>query len=207
VFQIANALSDAGGASAGGERYSIHDIVAEQVHGKDYQGSGLFALVMSVAPPLRDVHIEHVTAFVPRFILSILNTGPKKIADFTLTNSLLSSDTVPEIGSVAGGPANCAFRPEMQGPSGVIKSCFENSTFTHNVIIGGGNWPSGNMTPKNAAAAGLPNKDAVGIARYRLCRKKDDVCKNQSVAIRAGTDGKDVGADVDAIQKEMDKIK
>jgi hypothetical protein len=207
VFQIANALSDAGGASAGGERYSIHDVLADQIHSKDYQGFGLFALVMSVAPPLRDVQIEHVTAFVPRFILSILNTGPKKITNFTLANNFLSSDSVPEIGSVGGGPANCAYRPDAQGPSGVFKSCFENSSFTHNVIIGGGSWPSGNMTPKDAAAAGLPKKDAAGIARYRLCREKDDICKNRSVAIGAGTDGKDVGADVDAIQKEMDEIR
>jgi hypothetical protein len=63
------------------------------------------------------------------------------------------------------------------------------------------------MTPKDAAAAGLPKKDAAGIARYRLCREKDDICKNRSVAIGAGTDGKDVGADVDAIQKEMDDIR
>jgi hypothetical protein len=32
VFTIANGLSDAGGASSGGERYSIHDLVVEDVH-------------------------------------------------------------------------------------------------------------------------------------------------------------------------------
>ncbi len=206
VFQIANALADAGGASSGGERYSIHDVLADEVHGKDYQGFGNFALIISVAPPLRDVRIEHVTAFVPHFLISIVDMTGRKMSGFTVANNLFYSDGL-QMASAGGGAQNCAFRPDAQGPSGVIKSCFENSSFTHNVIIGGGSWPSGNMTPKNAAAAGLPNKDAAGIARYRLCREKDDVCKNPSVAIGAGTDGKDVGADVDAIQKVMDEIR
>lgn len=207
VFQIANVLSDAGGASAAGERYSIHDVLVDGVHSKDYQGFGLLALVMAVAPPLRDVRIEHVTAFVPRFILSILDVSPQKIANFKLANNLLSSDSIPEIGSVGGGPKNCAFQPATQGPSGVFKSCFENSTFTNNLVIGGSGWPKGNMTPKNTTAAGLPDKNSNGVDRYRLCRKKDDVCKNVSTAIGAATDGKDIGADVDAIEKVMAEVK
>jgi hypothetical protein len=200
VFQIANALSDAGGASSGGERYSIHDVLVDDVHWKDYKGFGNFALVMSIAPPLHDVRIEHVTAFVPHFLFSIQNTGPK-MTGFTVANNLFYSGDL-QLASAGGGPQNCAFRPDLQTPSGVIKSCFDNSSFTHNVVVEGANWPSGNFTPKNAAAAGLPEK-AAGIARYRLCRKKEDACKNVSPAIAAGSDGRDIGADVDAIEKAL----
>lgn len=203
VFQIANALADAGGASSGGERYSIHDVLVDDVHWKDYKGFGNFALVMSVAPPLHDVRIEHVTAFVPHFLISVQNTGAK-MTGFTVANNLFYSGDL-QFASAGGGPQNCAFQPVQQTPSGVIKSCFDNSSFTHNMIVEGANWPSGNITSKNAAAAGLPEK-ATGIDRYRLCRKKDDVCKNVSPGIGAGTDGRDIGADVDAIEKALDGV-
>ncbi len=202
AFQIANALSDAGGASSGGERYSIHDVLVDGVHGKEYKGFGNFALILSAAPPLHDVRIEHVTAFVPHFLFSIHNTNSQKMSGFTVTNNLFYSDDL-QFASAGGGPQNCAFRPDAQGPSGVIKNCFENSTFTKNVVIGGGGWPAGNITPKNAVAAGLPNQHSAGLARYRLCRKKDVFCKAPSPAIAAGTDGRDIGADVDAVEKAL----
>lgn len=204
VFQIANGLSDAGGASAGGERYSIHDVLVDDVHWKNYKGFGNFALVMSVAPPLHDVRIEHVTAFVPHFLFSVQNTGPK-MTGFIVANNLFYSGDL-QFSSAGGGQQNCAFRPDLQTPSGVIKSCFDNSTFTHNLIVEGANWPAGNITPKNAAAAGLPEKGAAGIDRYRLCRKKNDLCKSVSPGIAAGTDGRDIGADVDAIEKALDGV-
>jgi hypothetical protein len=204
VFQIANVLSDAGGASSGGERYSIHDVLVDDVHWKDYKSFGNFALVMSATPPLRDVRIEHVTAFVPHFLISIQNTG-QKFSGFTVANNLFYSGDL-QFTSAGGGPQNCAFRPDRQGPAGVIKNCFENSNFTHNVVVEGDRWPSGNITPKNAAAAGLPEKGTMGIARYRLCRKKDEFCKNVSPAIAAGTDGKDIGADADAIERALEGV-
>ena len=207
VFQIANALSDAGGASSGGGRYSIHDVLVDGVRGKDYEGFGLFAMIMSVAPPLHDVRIEHVTASsVPRFIISFLATNPQKMTNFTFANNILSSDQNIEIGSAGGGPKNCAFQPERQGPEGVFKSCFENSMFTHNVIVGGTNWPAGNIMVKDFAAAGVHVTHEGGVNQYRLCRKKDELCKKPSPAIGAATDGKDIGADVGAIEKTMEGI-
>jgi hypothetical protein len=200
VFQIANGLSDAGGASSAGERYSIHDVLVDGVHGKDYQSFGLFALLTSIAPPLHDVRIEHVTAFVPRFVISIIGTNPKKMTDFTLANNLLSSELNNEIGSAGGGFQNCAFQPERQGPAGIFKSCFDHSSFTHNLIVGGANWPPDNIVVKDATAAGIrdPHRSP---AWYRLCNQKDEGCKKPSPAIGAGTDSKDIGADVDAIEK------
>ncbi len=208
VFQIANILSDAGGASSGGERYSIHDVLVDGVHGKDYQGFGLFALILSFEPVLHDVRIEHVTSSsVPRFIISFLNTSSQKMANFTFANNILSSDQSVEIGSAGGGPRNCAFQADRQGPEGVFKNCFQNSTFTHNLIVGGSGWPAGNITVKDFSAGGIRITHEGGGTRYRLCRQKDDQgCKKPSPAIGAGTDGKDIGADVDAIEKAMEGI-
>ena len=207
VFQIANALSDAGGASAGGGRYSIHDVLADGVHGKDYQGFGLFAMIISAAPPLHDVRIEHVTSTsVPRFIITFLGTNPEKMKNFTVVNNILASDQNIEIGSAGEGQKNCAFPAERKGPSGVFQSCFENSTVTHNVIGGGANWPSGNIMVKDFKAAGVRVMRDGEINRYRLCKQKDEECQKPSPALGAGTDGKDIGADLDAIEKVMAEV-
>ncbi|MGC2172336.1 MAG: hypothetical protein WA555_14510 [Candidatus Sulfotelmatobacter sp.] len=207
AFQIANGLSDAGGASSGGERYSIHDVLVDGVRGRDYQGFGLFAIIISAVPPLHDVRIEHITSSsVPRFIISFLATNPQKMTNFTFANNILASDQNVQIGSAGGGPRNCAFQPERQGPAGVFKSCFADSIFTHNIIIGGANWPAGNIMVKDFAAAGIRVERTGGSDRYYLCRQKGEGCKKASPAVGAGTDGKDIGADLDAIQKTMKEI-
>jgi hypothetical protein len=204
VLQIANSRSDAGGVSSGGERYSIHDLVADNVHSEDYQGFGSFLLLLSVAPPLHDVQISHVTAFVPRALVSILHPGQEGIEDFSLTDSILSTAAErPSVWSAGGGPQNCAFRPQAPGPAGVFKSCFANGKITHNIIIGSREkWPPGNTNVADAQAAGLAGSRP-GETSFRLCRAVDEKssCRKASAAVGAASDGKDIGADIDAIEK------
>lgn len=205
VFQIANTL-DAGGPSAAGERYSIHDVIADRIRGKEYQGPGVFALIMSNQPRIHDVKIEHVTASVPGFIFYILAVNPQKMSNFTFANNIISSDQVIQVGSAGGGVTNCAARADTQGPEAAFRSCFDDSTFTHNIIGGGANWPAGNTMVKDLAAAGVRVIHEGNANLYRLCRQKGDGCKKPSPAIGAGTDGKDIGADNEAIEKAMAEI-
>lgn len=203
VLQIANVKSDAGGASTAGERYSIHDLIAEDVQEQAYLGFGLFALVLASEPPLRDVRIEHVTAFVPRAVFSIFSLTGQKLTNFVIANSLFSSSGPRQIGSAGGGPQNCAFQPDAQGPAGIFKSCFADPLVTHNMIVGGANWPAGNIMVKDAKAAGLKLLPGNRLQDYRLCRSKDEAssCKKSSPAIAAGTDGTDIGANIDRIEQ------
>jgi len=205
VFQIANTL-DAGGPSAAGEHYSIHDVLTDGVRGKDYGGFGVFALIMSNHPRIHDVKIEHVTSSVPSFIFFILASNPQKMSNFTFANNIVSSDQTIQVGSAGGGPDNCAAKADRQGPEAAFKSCFDTSTFTHNLIGGGANWPPGNTMVKDLAAAGVRITREGGINRYRLCRQKNEGCKKASPAIGAGTDGKDIGADLEVIEKTMAEI-
>jgi len=203
VFQIANSL-DAGGAAAAGERYSIHDVLADEVRGKDYQGFGLFALIMSIQPVLRDVQIEHVTSSsVPRFIFSILATNPQKMSNFTFSNNIVASEQFDQVGSAGGGPSNCAAQAQRIGPEAVFGMCFDNSTFSHNLIGGGSGWPPGNIQVKDFQATGVRVVRDGGYSRFHLCRGKEEGCKKPSPAIGAGTDGKDIGADADAIEQRL----
>ena len=197
VFEIVNVRSDAGGETTAGERYSIHDVVATGVRGRPYAGAGLFAQLMVAAPPMRGVQIEHVTAFVPRAIFGITNHD--RFANFKIENNILSSADIA-IESEGGGPTNCAYQPESQGPGSVIKNCFTNSSFTHNLMIGDGGWPSGNPSAKNLQAAGIHELNDPNRRPYELCREKDNAeCKKTSPAIGSGTDGKNLGADLDKL--------
>jgi hypothetical protein len=203
VLQIANIKSDAGGSAAAGERYSIHDLIAEDVQEQQYAGFGVFAIILVNDPPLSDVRIEHVTAFVPRGIFSIGNATGKKLTNFVIANNLFYSSGPRQIGSAGGGPQNCAFNPDAQGPVGIFKSCFADAVVSHNLIIAGAFWPAGNITVKDTAAAGLRNLSGSKVQDYRLCRSKDEAsaCRKASPAIAAGSDGRDIGADIERIEQ------
>ena len=203
-FEIVNVRSDAGGESSGGERYSIHDVLLENVRGKQYSGAGLFLQLMVAAPPLQNVQIEHVTAFVPHAVLGITNRG--QFANFTIRNNILWTGDA-DVESEGGGPANCAYQPQQQGPGTVIKNCFENSAFTRNLMIGSGGWPSGNPSVKDMHAAGIRELNVPGGKPYELCKEKTgDECKKASPALGAGTDGKDLGVDLDKLWQMLANV-
>jgi hypothetical protein len=197
-FQIATGLSDAGGASSGTERVSIHDVIFDDIGGQTYGGFGAFAQITSTQPALRDLSFNHVTAFPSRtlFILGAKVEGGR-MTNFTFTNNLVGVGET-DIFPPGGGPKNCSFQPARQTPSGVLKSCFDSYNFSHNLIVGSkGGWPKDNSYPTDHATAGVAG---FSEGRYRLCSEKSDAdCKKPSPALRAGTDGRDLGADVEAV--------
>lgn len=200
VFQIQNGLSKAGGESAGGGRYSIHDVIADNVHLEDYKGHGAFLTILSNAPPVHDVWFDHITAFVPGPIVTVKSVDAK-IDNFRITNSVFSTgDRRPGISSAGGGKGNCAAGTQNRGADMVLHECFSNYKFEKNLIIGGrGGWPSGTITPSEGSAAIRELKD--GVSRNpRLCRDKSTGCAKASPGAGAGVDGKDLGADVDSVE-------
>jgi hypothetical protein len=196
-FWIGNSASDAGGLSSGGERYSIHDVIIDDIDGKKYSGYGSFLILISNDPTLKDVKMDHITALSSRVFM---NVGIKnhKIQNFTFTNNLIAADE-KQISTTGGGQANCAFHPEKLGPAGVLDNCVESLTFSHNAIICGfGSWPPGNFFPKNVKAAGLVNGS--DLDKFRLCKGKEAGCDGPSKYAAAGTDGKNIGADIDRLE-------
>jgi hypothetical protein len=203
VFEIANIRSDTGGESTAGERYSIHDVVADNVRGAAFGGgAGLFAQLLVAAPPMRDVKIEHNTAFIPRAIFSI--TNPAKFTNFKIDNNIFSTGQYGVLGA-GGGPHNCAYQPD---PGSFFKNCFSSSSFTHNLMIGEGGWGSGNSSAKDAKSAGIHEAPGSDGMPYRLCTQKDSgECKKPSPALHAGTDAKDVGTDLDKLQQMLANVR
>jgi hypothetical protein len=195
-LQIANALSNLG-AALDGQRYSIHDIVIDDIDGPKYNGPGELAQISvdSGAPLLQNLSIDHITAF-PEHSLFVIgdfaaNGGPMK--NFVFTNSIVNAGTAP-VWSTGGGPANCAFHDD---PRTTFSTCFAGSTVTANAIIeaatgyGSGSWPRGNFFPKSAGAVKFVNYNGGNAGDYHL--------QPASPYKSKGTDGKDLGADLDAI--------
>ncbi len=198
-FQIGNGLSSNGGAAADGGRYSIHDVIVDDIQPELLSGFGVFAQIsmtpgVSAAPRVHDVRIDHVTAFPPRALFII--GGPRvdpRMTDVSITNSIFTVGPQP-IATTGGGPEkNCSAMPRRSTPEGIFRDCFTTYTFHHNVIIGGGGWPKDNKTPGKAADVGFVNfKDGSG-GEYRL--------SPSSKLKHTAADQKDVGADLDAIEK------
>jgi hypothetical protein len=202
---IANVLKKQITPSSGGQRYSIHDLLVDDIDGDAYSGFGVFSLIMSVAPPLKSVHIDHVTAFPQRSILVLKDKG-SKIEDFQISNSIFTAGTQP-IMSAGGGAENCARNGD--DPTTFLNNCFSNPTFKGNVIIGGfGSWPKDNLLVKSPENAGIRNFNGGRGGDYRLCREKIEgsSCTQPSPAIAKGTDGKPAGADIEGIEKATEGV-
>jgi hypothetical protein len=201
AMDISNDPSDSGGIATAGERYSIHDLVFEDIDGDAYKGFGLFAVVLARAPQMRDVKIDHITAFPHRVFMNVAGARDKPLpTNFSITNSIFTAAD-REVTS-GGGAQNCAFGMVQLGPEAVFKSCFNAMTFKNNVIIGPiKQWPSGNSFPKNEEAVGFVNFNHGIGGDYHLCKGKNEpaACKQASKYAHGGSDGKDPGADIDAI--------
>jgi hypothetical protein len=198
---IANLLSGTGGASTAGERISVHDMVFEDIDGAVYEGFGAFALVMSMVPKLHDVWLDHITAFPPRVLFNVGGkVGEPKIMNFVFRNSIVSAGE-RQLTSTGGGPSNCASKQPQ--PVSLLDSCFQDIIFTHNAIVGGGGaWPKENFFPGSVSDVGFVTFNKGNGGDYHLCKapKQPAACKGTSKYAKAGTDGKDLGADIDAIQ-------
>ena len=190
-FQIANIPSDGKAYAKDGGRYSIHDVLVENIDGERFHGNGVLFQINSNKLPLHDVTIDHVTGIGAKWMFVIgAPTGEAKIANFTFTNNLIGARL--EIESPGGGPGNCAYRPEAQQPTGIFEHCFSNAKVTGNVIIGGSKWPPKNTTVKHHAEIGFLAADKDQVHDFRL--------GSDSRYKKAGIDQKDVGADIDAIE-------
>ena len=205
VFQTGNLPSSAGGTASDGGRYSIHDLIVDSIRDTDWKGQGVFAIVSSNSPLLHDVSFDHITAFVTGPVFYIGNKSGNKVPNFSVTNSVfMNGGRRLEFSSTGGGRANCAGPTQRAGAEAVLEACFVNYKFENNLIIGEkGGWPKGTIVVSSPKAAGIMDfKD--GVAKDpRLCHANTAGCGKPSPGAGAAKDGKDIGADVDAIETAL----
>jgi hypothetical protein len=195
-IQMANALAGHN-PPLDGQRYSIHDIVIDDIDGVKYNGPGEFAQ-LSVSPGdpiLQNVTINHVTAFPPKTISFIGTLPSTQMKNLVFTNNIINAGIYP-IWSTGneGTLANCA---AQDSPLITFNACFSPYTFAANAIIDPpalalpSTWPSGNFFPASTAAVQFVNYNGGNGGNYQL--------QPSSPYKGKGTDGKDLGADVAAI--------
>jgi len=201
-FQIATVDGKLKQFSQAGERYSIHDVVVDDIQGAAFKGFGILLEIVSQQPPVKDIRFDHLTGFPSRAVLWLINRGGEKLSGISLTNSIFDAGK-QQIASAGGGKENC-IQPNVREPSDILNVCFANAVVSHNLILhGSGNWPEHNIFVKDSDDAGLWKSQKAGATEYRICQRKGDnaSCKKASPAVRAASDGRDIGADVEAIEK------
>jgi hypothetical protein len=203
-FQVANGLSDSGGAPLAGERYSIHDVTVDDINPTLYAGVGSLAQVsMGLGvPTLQQVDFNHITAFPPTTLLSVgdFTSSEPPISNFTFNNSIVNAGLYP-VWSTGGGATNCAYYDK---PITTFSACFSPYFFTNNALIAvpsnspASSWPVGNFFPLNASAVKFVNYNNGIGGNYQL--------QSSSPYKNAGTDGKDLGADITTINSLIKNV-
>jgi hypothetical protein len=196
-IQMATALSGNGknGAAAlAGTRWSIHDLVVDDLSSEKYVGDGAVFTVLNTwqKNPLNTLTINHVTGFPDSthnmiFVGNIVKSAP--MYGLVFTNNLLTTARYP-IWNTAG-KTSCAVEDV---PLTTIRKCFTTETFENNGFIASpatfppSVWPANNFFPQTVADVDFTNFNNGDGGNYELLPSSP--YKNK------GTDGKDLGADI-----------
>lgn len=195
-MQIGNGLNKQKQAGLAGERYSIHDIVINDINSKMYNGYGVLAQVSTgpgASPLLQNVTVQHITAFPDQVLLTIGDKLTRKMANFEFINNMVLAGQRGLTGT--GGVGNCASGSK---PTSLLGDCFSPYQFAANGLIAPPSidppsaWPSGNFFP--AGPQGL-------FVNYHGGNGGDYHLVSGSSYKNAGTDGKDLGADIDLVEQ------
>ena len=182
-----------GGPALAGSRFSIHDVVIDDISKK--YGGGTLVLVINgwKKNPVNTITINHVTGF-PDSNGHVLMLGNQlsnpSMYGFVFTNNIMATGDYP-VWNSGGGLTSCAAKGT---PAQKIAKCFSTYTFKNNGLIGTpdafppSSWPAGNFFPADANAAGIVQFGNGNGGDYRLA--PNSRYKN------AGTDGRDLGADI-----------
>lgn len=203
-FEIATDISGngKGGAPATeGTRFSIHDVVLDDIN-RRYLGGGRLFLVKNSWPtnPINTITIDHVTGFADSLggVVSLSNKSSNPpMYGFVFTNNIVYTGKNP-ISSAGGGDTTCA---HSGTPAERIANCFSTFTFTNNAIVGApahyqpSSWPTGNFFASDMNEVDFVQCDNGNGGNYEL--QASSPYKNM------GTDGRDLGADIAGIKQRL----
>lgn len=200
-FITGNGTSGSGGLAYAGERYSIHDVIADDIDKTVYAGRGMFAQVGTRPQPLlQDVQINHITAFPNYGLFNVGAPEPATIPGFVFTNSIVAAGESPVTSTGPyGNIQNCAYE---QNPLKVWNACFSDSKFAYDAILGSplpsSDWPGGNF---------FYSTSAIGFVNYHNGNGGDYHLLPSSPGVGAASDGTNLGADVDAVLSAISGVR
>ncbi|HSZ60686.1 MAG TPA: Ig domain-containing protein [Terriglobales bacterium] len=195
ALETAISGNGSGGAPAYlGTRWSIHDIVMDDISQK-YVGEGNLFELLNTWPvnPLNTVTINHVTVFPDTLgilmVLGNLITNPPMYG-LVFTNSIATTGNFP-VWNSNHSHASCAV---SDVPITSLNTCFTTYTFDNNALVAApshfppSSWPSGNFFAAGPSNVGFVQYDDGNGGNYELLPSSP--YKNM------GTDGNDLGADI-----------
>jgi len=201
---LATAISGDGGDGApalAGTRFSIHDIVMDDLSKKYLGGGDGFEIANSwPTNPINTITINHTTVFpdAQSHAMSVGNeTGNPSMYGLVYTNNLTLTGRYPIWNVFGGGKSGCA----TGVPISSIQDCFTTNTFQTNGLIaspphfGPSTWPANNLFPASPADVQFVNYNNGNGGNYQLL--------STSPYHNAGTDGKDLGADIVGLQAAL----
>jgi hypothetical protein len=185
-------------------RYSLHDITIDDVDAAKFDGGGALVQIFNTWPKngLNSILIEHVTAFGDPGSSMLVITNPTnlpKIPDVGFTNNLLLAGRYPVWNDGGGDPCAGSVFPAQN-----LNNCFASYAFSSNGIIASpeqyppSKWPANNMFPATPQAVQFVNYNGGDGGNYHLL--------SSSPYKNAGSDGKDLGADIDTIDSDTDGV-
>jgi hypothetical protein len=181
-------------------RISIHDDLFDDLGPAFYDGDTSVVAGMAfqisfcaTCTPIQDILIDHVTMLLtsPRMFMVLGAPLGSPIQNLTFTNNIVSSPSGLAI-TGTGAKAPCGFQGNSARER--LSSCIAPLHFEANVIIGTNDpWPKGNLTARDAKGIQFLEDHGDNGVNYRL--------SPQSAYKGRSTDGKDLGADIDALTK------
>ena len=185
-------------------RFSIHDNIFDDVSSKYRNGdtAGAFAGVYSYCPSTTcangNILVNHNTELItdPTKWFAVVGAVSGPIPNWTYTNNIVSVNPGPAI--INSGYPGCA--DDSISNSAKLVECFSPYSMHDNVLIGGtGPWPIGNYLPTSPAAVGFTSYNNANGGNYKLL--------STSRYHNAGTDGKDLGADIAAVNSHLSGVR
>jgi hypothetical protein len=199
AIQVGNGLSDPGFAAREGSHYSIHDLIFDDMAYKNCPGCNrdLFQISSTPQAPstfwLHDVSIRHITVATDHARAAWVISGPVGQQNMVFQDNIIDSGNYGHI-NAGGGATQCYFQQEVM--KGLLDRCWASYKFDHNVIMNAlpaHRWPSENWPTGGSGSVGFVSWNGGVDGDYHLSPK--------SRYKKRASDGKDPGADVDAVNQ------
>ena len=190
-FYIFDSTSDTGALALQAKRYSIHDNLLDDistVYSRAGSGNGILNrfLGSSIYAPPANINVLHNTGLaVGAAVLSLNGTSTVPYVGFNYSNNLESDGNYGILG--------CSGQLGMN----VLSSCAPGYVWSSNALLGS---TSSLVSP---SAVGFVNYKNGNGGDYRLCKGPGipaSTCTAASPYANAGTDGKDLGADISTMK-------
>ncbi len=190
-----------GAPALAGERFSVHDIVMDDLSRK-YVGGGDGYKILNGWPvrPLNTITINHTTVFpAPEsHLIGVGNfTTNPQMSGFVFTNNLGTTGVYP-IANIMRAES-CAMGDV---PITVLSNCFTTYAFQSNGMIASqpppSSYPKRNFFPESTASVQFVDFNNGNGGNYSL--------RSTSPYVNAGTDGKNLGADIEGLAAALNGV-